>query len=657
MEMPKRPIQHQLEDLSITEFRRLLPEEWVYREKEKDYGIDGEVEIFENGYATGLIFYVQLKATESRDIKTQRKVQLKKETFNYYRTLTLPTLIVRYIKELNSIYIKWSFSINRFNQIKNNKTLSFNMDEKDLWDNNTPNKLVKYLKRFMFLIQTSDLLPITTYLNFDFDNIDNIHSHILKSNIREYLKDKDTVIKLTYHKENSFLTINIIDDILSTEICGIVEGCYFPSISKYETTYDELISNMFLSLTIALLHLDKTFNALKVFEILVKEKLTSINNPDSLLLIINAYAFQGQDKKVIDLWESIPYELKTNEVYAKYQTIISLATKETNSKDMYEHYTLDRIEEFKETDDIKQLGVAYYNYARFLRKNFTRKSFFKSFSYYNKALKNNSHYFKEYYIFNEMAGLLFDLGKYMMSSICYEKSLSLKEDTNTLILYADALMLQGKYKEARKNFLNYFDKEDNIDAEWYLKEAVLNIIIHNYEVKEQKRNYKKAMNNKILISGDLKNVSTLDYEYIIKNFDALNPLCHYNLAMRLTSEKKYKEACIGFLIAALINRTDTEAWINCLTTAINAREYNLTPIIITCAYNICEEKFLDVLYPFFEENSQDLNSEAFKGVIDLIEEIIERENKKQVNEVLPSFKIFTGEKFQKINLNEAIKKK
>ena len=65
MSMPKRPKQHQVEDLSINALKSVLPREWVYREKDKDYGIDGEIEIFdENGYATG--FFSTTKSNRYR---------------------------------------------------------------------------------------------------------------------------------------------------------------------------------------------------------------------------------------------------------------------------------------------------------------------------------------------------------------------------------------------------------------------------------------------------------------------------------------------------------------------------------------------------------------------------------------------------------------
>ena len=49
--MTKRIIQHQLEDLSRYKYGLALPPHWVFRDKEKDYGIDGEVELLtDNGF-------------------------------------------------------------------------------------------------------------------------------------------------------------------------------------------------------------------------------------------------------------------------------------------------------------------------------------------------------------------------------------------------------------------------------------------------------------------------------------------------------------------------------------------------------------------------------------------------------------------------------
>ena len=148
MSMPKRPKQHQVEDLSINALKSVLPREWVYREKDKDYGIDGEIEIFdENGYATGIVFLVQLKATDTGDLKKQKRVQLSIEAINYYKSLELPVLIVRYIENSKKLYVKWAYTIDRYGSDKNAKSYSFVMQDTDLWVETTPSKIYKQMQK------------------------------------------------------------------------------------------------------------------------------------------------------------------------------------------------------------------------------------------------------------------------------------------------------------------------------------------------------------------------------------------------------------------------------------------------------------------------------------------------------------------------------
>ncbi|MGH7481433.1 MAG: DUF4365 domain-containing protein, partial [Longimicrobiales bacterium] len=67
--MPRRPRQHQIEELSRRALRARLPEAWVVRDLNPDYGLDVAVDIFEDERATGLSFAVQLKATENQDLQ------------------------------------------------------------------------------------------------------------------------------------------------------------------------------------------------------------------------------------------------------------------------------------------------------------------------------------------------------------------------------------------------------------------------------------------------------------------------------------------------------------------------------------------------------------------------------------------------------------
>lgn len=61
----KRPEQHETDTIAQRIFNSNIPPAWVARRQDPDYGIDYDVEIFENQSPTGIIFSVQLKGTRS----------------------------------------------------------------------------------------------------------------------------------------------------------------------------------------------------------------------------------------------------------------------------------------------------------------------------------------------------------------------------------------------------------------------------------------------------------------------------------------------------------------------------------------------------------------------------------------------------------------
>ena len=60
--MPRRrPDQHVIGTLAHQQFESVLPPEWVCRSLPHDYGLDAEIEVFEEGLSTGLKFQVQIR--------------------------------------------------------------------------------------------------------------------------------------------------------------------------------------------------------------------------------------------------------------------------------------------------------------------------------------------------------------------------------------------------------------------------------------------------------------------------------------------------------------------------------------------------------------------------------------------------------------------
>jgi len=632
MSMPKRPKQHQVEDLSINALKSVLPREWVYREKDKDYGIDGEIEIFdENGYATGIVFLVQLKATDTDDLKKQKRVQLSTEAINYYKSLELPVLIVRYVEKSKKLYIKWAYTIDRYGSDSNAKSYSFVMQDTDLWVDTTPSKIYEQMQKWIKYKKIDNLLPIKVYLNFSFTKLANLSPYRLKSNLREYLTGKEQIIEIVQDEEDSICTISITQDTLSANLLD-VSGCFLHSIDSIEyIDTKSLIGDIFVTLSISLIHFNKGFNAIKILNLI--KNAPSLRNIQVAGPIIQQYIIVGKADKAFEIWKNIPSTNKTELDNLQFQLLLM----HTHNTKAYENYLKNEIEI---TKDKTSLGVLHYNYGNLLKTSAKSLEAFKNF---RKALRLNPHYCKEDYIFKELGGVLFELQRYGIASKCYKYGLSIKYDTNTTALYADSLMMKGEYELAQEEFHKYFDKSSNIEFEWVLKDTILGYIIEKYKIYSQIRSYDKAMHTYALNIGE-NPVSKNDLIKIL-SIDALSPLVWYNLGNIFAKEENYEDAMYGFLICALMNRIDTEAWFNSFITAWNSNNLHLVEPIIQVGYRFNHEEFIALIYDFLDTLPKIPDDTLLSSLYNFIEEITNREYK---NKEKPIVRIFDDDKFQNI---------
>lgn len=102
--LPSRPRSHELDTESERAFKCLLPSSWIVRPQSGDYGIDAEVEIFEDDHTTGMTFKVQLKGTDT----SRRRCTIKIGTLEYWRSLDVPVLVVLYESRTGQLYGRWA---------------------------------------------------------------------------------------------------------------------------------------------------------------------------------------------------------------------------------------------------------------------------------------------------------------------------------------------------------------------------------------------------------------------------------------------------------------------------------------------------------------------------------------------------------------------
>lgn len=243
-----------MEDLSRHKFGLAIPQKWVYRDKDKDYGIDGEVEIFNSKErATGLVFCVQLKATGSKQQRTIKGIDLNLETIKYYKSLDLPVLIARYSEVEDKFYVKWATQIDPFYAKGGAKTMRVAFSDSDILDEGKVIEIDKYLQQLRAIRSGAIKLPINVSLSFGSKSICGIPPSLLLPKIRSQIPEFKDIIQLKTRAEGITADVHIDKTTLKVGLLDIA-GCTFHSVDLMDklTLPVDLIKDICLSLSMAL---------------------------------------------------------------------------------------------------------------------------------------------------------------------------------------------------------------------------------------------------------------------------------------------------------------------------------------------------------------------------------------------------------------------
>lgn len=230
----KFPKQHEIDEQACRIFDSALPASWVCRPQLKDYGVDKEVEIFEEGKSTGIIFKVQVKGTEKPRFSSEDLIisfSLSVDDVGYYcEELIVPIVLV--IIDVTTSKIWWhaiqldSDLRKRLIKARQKKKSSITVHI------NSRNMLPKTLSSLLTkILESENLLSIrslsktssTTFMNSiasvqDLDTIldgldrsaaivksaklarlwQNKDITSIKNHIEEILKDKDSPVEVKY---------------------------------------------------------------------------------------------------------------------------------------------------------------------------------------------------------------------------------------------------------------------------------------------------------------------------------------------------------------------------------------------------------------------------------------------------------------------------
>jgi tetratricopeptide (TPR) repeat protein len=293
-------------------------------------------------------------------------------------------------------------------------------------------------------------------------------------------------------------------------------------------------------------------------------------------------------------------------------------------------------------NNFKRIGISHYNLANHFR---SRCSFKLAFQHYLLAKKYYKNYLNFDYYFNEIGGVLFELGRYYFSSKAYLKALELGCPIfNTKALYANSLMFQGRYREAMELFDSYLtETKENFDKneEWLLKFICLSSLMESGYPPIQKRKLKMNCEQLFINETDSSETILTKCQKAIES-DMLCAMAWYNYGILYSKNKKWFSSFISYLFCALIARMDIEAWVEAFSHAIISSAPTIyIHQIIRLAYFYNGELFIQSVH----NSMKGFNSEQIKSTLDMIDICIASGFHKE-----KTIRLLTGDSFESINL-------
>jgi|GEM_PF-3051902 len=621
--MPKRPKSHQIGDKAWCLFENIIPTQWITREKVKDYGIDGEVEIFDDSdNSTGLLFLVQSKGTSRDDSTKSSEFYLSLDALYYYRSFDLPVLLVRPHLASQNIYIKWAHEIDPYYCSEDSKYVKVKFNEECMWTEQTPKMILEMVKAFRYYKSPRLSLPLEFGFEFNDEIVFSIPIEEIKSIIRRAGVSLSHIISFSSSEPTSSMPrIRITDNLLQIKIAGLsLFNLHITDENKlFGNSIDKikrfLPHDILVGISIALHRLGHDTIASEI----AYQHILSSNLWDNYAIafeIMDCLSHTRKIDKAIKLAEEILERCYDKFPYQIYALPAFYKTNLTQEEfKMQESLLLKAIEKAKKNDFIEEAGICHYNLGNLYAYCDENR---KAFHHYRLAAKYVPEYKKREYFWKEMGSILFHLKRFQSAETSYKYALELGAESRVIALRADTLIFCGKYEEARSLFEDYENNVNQVDAEWKLKKMAIELIMDELDTKIQKRNSPLAKK-----LADVERLESVEATKRIKESLKTDAICDkawFYKGVLNFKNGEYSNAAISFIISAAIQPMNVDTWVNAiLCTFICPEVHEMLQIILPVAYQYNKERFVNAFANKISEQPEDMLSKEKKAeIINLI---------------------------------------
>lgn len=620
--LPKRPREHALGDEAQDAFKRLLPSGWIYRPKQSDYGIDGEVElVLSTGSLPGRLFYVQLKGTDNIRQKEALRVRLKLSTVNYFRALDLPVLIVRYHGPAKRIFAKWFDAVSGSFPKRGQHTLSLQLSEDDEYTQPRAARIANELEEIRLIKFKKLRLPIGIALGCTTGEVRGFTIAELASAARSFIA-RDIVD----FRVDGPIRVEVGPDRTEVQI-GIWPKTSLATGTLFSKGSPQLFAaNLLTAIGIALGGLQQEHVGAALIA-------SSAGHGDLLEAFpygIEAAFCLAADRRTAEALEIASLAISRGDCLelARAMSFVPVLTRKMHGASALQTELLRKIvAETERRGDLTLCATAQYNLANHLHSLGRNRQALRC---YHSAFRADQRYTQRSYIWREIGVLLFDTNHFRLASACYERAIALGDNECRPFL-ADALMWSGEYDRSIAEFETYRNGVQVEAPQWALTRTLVKMVRDQVGSGTQRRNRVMAMQAADPRGGGF---DASPFQAALRR-DGLCGLAWFNRAHLEVLSQNYENATKCYTAAALCQRNDLESWCLAIGCAMKCGRYDLCAYLLSAGYTACGEEFSRALFGFIRNQPDNFPKDRVVQMLGEIISCIPIESKPPVLRIFP----------------------
>ncbi|MDP1719823.1 MAG: DUF4365 domain-containing protein [Candidatus Nanopelagicaceae bacterium] len=587
---PRRPRNHQIEDESARILTNIVPATWVLRNSSHDYGIDREVEIFEDENATAQLFKLQLKGSERVDPNVP-SVRIESDTFFYWRNLDLPVLLVLVDVKSGTVYGRWVHAIDELrSRDPVPKKFIVNFEQEHILTRDSFKRMQLDVAVFSGLRRKEVPwpLPVKLAMAEDWNGVNEITLRAqLVRNLRGSLVGKivsseedapSILVSLSKTRLGVSLPLNFASvtrdlshangtplteaSALAADIC-VMLGAILSSAGFH--TQAALVSAPALAKSSTIC--DST-----VLNNLVDSYVKSDQVDQLIQLATAVFNCDGDDMHLVGV--AITAEILDRLPSGPSDGATALGTQ------LHEHART-----LEESGDVTSAGVIHHKLGVLHVKT---KDFDRAILAYSEAERLRPDYALECFFHESRADALWHDGRFQDSADAYQLSIDTGgEDQELLPLLADALLSAGKYEEAGSLLNDWDPSSSRRRILGMIVQRIATFLMQEVGLTDQSR---KSLNLDDLSA--IKSVSNPELVFAaIKDIDALDP----RLWIQVVNAAALRDDLGALILMAHVSWWIESGWATAAYACFLAGEQVWSEALIEQGLRHCGDNFLDLV--------------------------------------------------------------